>query len=316
MILLTILLIIILFYGVSAIIYDIVEKPSVKTPLKLASMIVSIFGLILISLIVKIGPQDVGVVTTPQGIKSTELHTGWHIVPWWHDVHRMDKTVWVYTCTQENKKTQSSDAIWVPTKDGIKIGFDVSVSWKINPDEASWVYANISENDGTDGRYYWLEENVIRTKLKSALALSVSTYTPIEAYSAKRENIQKDVFNRMKQEILPFKLIVEQVDLREVFYNADYEKAINAKKLAEQEVLKLVEVTKQQEEKLKQAEINKNIAIQQAEGEAKALQIKGNSIAANPKIIELQWIEKWNGHLPTYMMGNGQGVILNLPNSR
>jgi hypothetical protein len=62
---------------------------------------------------------------------------------------------------------------------------------------------------------------------------------------------------------------------------------------------------------LKQASINKEIAIQQAEGEAKALQIKGSSIASNPKIIELEWINKWNGELPTYMLGSGQGIMLN-----
>jgi len=25
------------------------------------------------------------------------------------------------------------------------------------------------------------------------------------------------------------------------------------------------------------------------------------------------WIEKWNGALPTYQLGNGTGVMLNLP---
>jgi regulator of protease activity HflC (stomatin/prohibitin superfamily) len=77
----------------------------------------------------------------------------------------------------------------------------------------------------------------------------------------------------------------------------------------------MVQITRQKDEQLKQAEIDKNIAIQQAEGEAKALQIKGSSINANPKIIQLEWINKWNGELPNYMMGNGQGVILNLPNN-
>ena len=33
------------------------------------------------------------------------------------------------------------------------------------------------------------------------------------------------------------------------------------------------------------------------------------------KIIQLEWINKWDGALPNYMMGNGQGVILNLPNN-
>ena len=49
-----------------------------------------------------------------------------------------------------------------------------------------------------------------------------------------------------------------------------------------------------------------------AEGEAKALQIKGNAINANPKIIKLEWINKWDGQLPTYMMGKDNGIILNV----
>jgi regulator of protease activity HflC (stomatin/prohibitin superfamily) len=76
----------------------------------------------------------------------------------------------------------------------------------------------------------------------------------------------------------------------------------------------MVQITRQKDEALKQATIDKDIAIQKAEGKAKALQIKGSSIASNPKIIQLEWIQKWNGQLPTYMMGNGQGVIMNLPN--
>ena len=229
----------------------------------------------------------------------------------------MDKTVWVYTCAHSLKEgaKPDADAIWAPTKDGIKMGFDVSVSWRIIPTEASWIYANISENDGgNSGRYLWLEENVIRPKLKSAMALTVSNYTPIEAYSTKRQEIQDRVIKKMSAEVKGYKLIIEQVDMREVFYNPQYETAINAKKLAEQEVLRLVEVTRQKAEQLKQASINKDISIQQAEGEAKSLQIKGNSIAQNPKIIELEWINKWDGALPTYMVGSGQGIMMNLNN--
>ena len=59
---------------------------------------------------------------------------------------------------------------------------------------------------------------------------------------------------------------------------------------------------------MKQAEIDKNIKIQQAEGEAKALQIKGQSISANPKIVQLEWVNKWDGKLPQYMLGNDQGI--------
>ena len=96
-----------------------------------------------------------------------------------------------------------------------------------------------------------------------------------------------------------------------MYYNDEYEKAINQKKLEEQKALTLIEVTKQKNELLKQAEIDKNIEITKAEAEAKALQIKGQSISNNPRVVELEWINKWNGELPTYMFGgNNQPTVM------
>ncbi|HEX2936509.1 MAG TPA: prohibitin family protein [Bacteroidales bacterium] len=313
---------IILIYGIVSLIINMVQRSTngkFKLPFSVGAIATGLSLVVLLSLIVLIDAQQVGVLVTPSGVKEDELHTGWHFVSPWNDVHKMDKTVWVYTCAQATTEGSkpNADAIWAPTRDGIKMGFDVSVSWRINPNEASWIYQNVTENDGgNSGRYLWLEDNVIRAKLKSALAITVSNYSPIEVYSSKREEIQQKVAERMKAEINTYKLILDQIDLREVYYNTEYEKAINDKKLAEQEALRLVEVTKQKEEQLKQAEIDKNIAIQKAEGEAKALQIKGTSVTNNPKMIQLEWINKWDGKLPQYMMGNGQGVILNLPNNQ
>ena len=271
-----------------------------------------IFNLTLYS----ISAQEVGVVVRPSGVDENELGTGWHFVAPWNSVKLMDKTVWVYTLTKttgEGEKTVD-DAIWAPTSDGIKMGFDISVNWHIDPAQASWIYANISASQDGEGKYHWMEENIIRPAIKSIMPLTISKYTPIECYSDKRAEIQDKVQKALIDELAKNHIIVDVAQIREVYYNRDFELAINQKKLEEQKVLTMVQITRQKDEQLKQAEIDKNIAIQQAEGEAKALQIKGNSINANPKIIQLEWINKWNGELPNYMMGNGQGVILNLPN--
>ena len=247
----------------------------------------------------------------------------------WYKVEKMDKTVQVYTCanlgsgesvsendgrmTKAKRESVQGTTIWAPTVDGIKMGFAISASWRIDPDYAWWIYDNVSELDGvSNGRFYWLEENVIKAKLKSALALTASKYTPIEVYSNKREEIQELTRQKMKNDIQEYHLVLEQIDIREVYYNPEYEKSINQKKLEEQQALTLVEITKQKEELLKQAEIEKNIEITKAEAEAKALQIKGQSISSNPRIVELEWIKKWNGQLPTYMFGNNQSVMLGL----
>lgn len=72
------------------------------------------------------------------------------------------------------------------------------------------------------------------------------------------------------------------------------------------------EVTKQREEMLKQETINKDIAIQRAMGESEALKIKGQSISGNPKIIMLEWINKWDGTLPKFMSGSSNGIMFNM----
>lgn len=259
--------------------------------------------------------QEVMVVVTPSGVSDQELHAGWNIVGPWNKTYRMDKTVWVYSFTTSKIEgaKPAADAIWCPTKDGIKMGFDFSISWRILPDEASWIYANVSEDD-THEKYLWIEENVIRPIVKSVMPLTVSEYTPIEIYSTKRQEIQDKVFKRIKAELRKsFRLDVVKVDIREVFYSNEFEKAIDSKKMAEQEALRLFEVTKQREELLKQEKINKDIAITKAQGESEALKIKGQSITNNPKIIELEWINKWDGMLPQYMMGGGSTNFLITP---
>jgi len=278
-------------------------------------MLAGFFTFILGSMVVRVAPQEVGILITPSGVSSDELLTGWHVVAPWNEIKFMDKTEWVYTFTHKATEgsVHGSDAIWAPTKDGIKVGFDVSVSWRVDPKNASWIFENISAQDGTDeGRYRWIEENIIRTKTKSGLALMVSNYSPIEVYSNKREELQARTAAKLAEEFRKVNLILMHVDLREVFYNPEYEKAINDKKLAEQEALRLVEVTKQKEEQLKQAEIEKNISIEQAKGESEALQIKGQSISNNPKVIQLEWINKWDGKLPSIMTGNGSSLLMNI----
>lgn len=305
------------------------EREEGRLPAPLWGLLVAIMAFVISCFVVAIPAQECGVVVTPAGVKHESYPTGWHVVMPWYKVERMDKTVQVYTCanlgsngsvsdddsrmTEAKRGSVQGTTIWAPTVDGIKMGFAISASWRIDPDYAWWIYDNVSElDDSNNGRFLWLEENVIKAKLKSALALTASKYTPIEVYSNKREEIQELTYEKMKKDIQEYHLILEQIDIREVYYNAEYEQSINQKKLEEQKALTLIEVTKQKNELLKQAQIDKDIEITKAEAEAKALQIKGQSVASNPRIVELEWINKWDGKLPEYWMGENQSVMLGI----
>lgn len=327
---LTTIAIILIGYSVVAAIYNNSVRKSNKGGKTLFNnmllWLVPLVFLVFSSFLTIIPAQECGVVITPSGVKQQTYYTGWHLIYPWYEVQTMDKTEQVYTCAKRTQVSQNdpnyksykadatqSETVWTPTIDGIKMGFDISASWRIDPEFAWWIYDNVSETDGREnGRFYWLEENVIKPKLKSALALTTSRYTPIQVYSTSREEIQAFVLERMKNDIKSYHLILDQIDIREVYYNSDYETAINQKKLEEQKALTLSEVTKQKEELKKQAEIEKEIQILNAEGEAEALKIKGASVSSNPKIVQLEWINKWDGKLPEIMTGDGGGLLLNL----
>lgn len=327
---LNIIAVVAIIYSVVAAIYNNRIRKSNKGDKTLANnmllWLIPIIYLAVSSFLTIIPAQECGVVITPGGVKQHTYYTGWHLILPWYEVQTMDKTEQVYTCAKRTEISRSdpdykaykaeatqAETVWTPTIDGIKMGFDISASWRIDPEYAWWIYDNVSETDGkTNGRFYWLEENVIKPKLKSALALTTSKYTPIQVYSTSREEIQAFVLERMKKDIQSYHLILDQIDIREVYYNNEYETAINQKKLEEQKALTLSEVTKQKEELKKQAEIEKDIQILNAEGEAEALKIKGASVSNNPKIVQLEWINKWDGKLPEIMTGDGNGLLLNL----
>jgi len=219
------------------------NKPQkTKLPTSSALMILPIVLICLLSFLTIIPAQNCGVVITPAGVKQESYATGWHFILPIYTVKLMDKTAQVYTCANRTIVSRDdlhyaeyklaatqSGTIWAPTIDGIKMGFDISASWSIDPKYAWWIYDNVSELDGaSNGRFFWLEENVIKPKLKSALALTVSRYNPIEVYSNRRQNIQDEVYDKMRIDISSYHLILNQIDIREVYYNEEYEKAINA----------------------------------------------------------------------------------------
>jgi regulator of protease activity HflC (stomatin/prohibitin superfamily) len=291
-------------------IIGIVNKKNPEFRLRAPRTILAIGFIVFIAIInfKIVNGQKVGVLFKPSGIDTVAVQSGWRFVPIWYDLFLMDKTVQVYTFSNKHNEGAKSeyDAIWAPTKDGIKMGFNLTVPWRIDPNYAPWIYANVSEQDGKD-RFEWIEENIIRPMAVAALQMSANDFTPVELYGERRKDLQAAAWKKMQASFREYHILCDGISLREVFYNEAYEAMINKKKLEEQEKLRLEVVTQQKIELKKQADIDKSIAIVGAEGRARALQIEGQSVTNNPKIVALKWIERWNGQPPqTYVGGAGK----------
>jgi len=93
-----------------------------------------------------------------------------------------------------------------------------------------------------------------------------------------------------------------QFQLVDIDFDDDFENAIKEKQVAEQQALKAKNVTIQIEEQAKQTKIR-------AEADAEAIRIKAKALESNPKLVEYEAVQKWDGKMPQYMMGNSLPLI-------
>jgi prohibitin 2 len=100
-------------------------------------------------------------------------------------------------------------------------------------------------------------------------------------------------------------LVIEDVVIENVNLSNQLQAAIEAKMVMEQEANKAKFVQQK-------AQIEADTAIIRAEGEAKAIRIRGDALRASREVIDLTIAEKWDGKAPL-VVGGGAGANVLLP---
>lgn len=103
-------------------------------------------------------------------------------------------------------------------------------------------------------------------------------------------------------------LSVEDIVIRDIHLSRELEAAIEAKMVAEQEAAR-ARFTQLQ------TQVEADTTVIRAEGEAKAIRVRGEALKLNPAFLRLQIVEKWNGKSPLVVPAdpNNSGPNLLLP---
>lgn len=117
-----------------------------------------------------------------------------------------------------------------------------------------------------------------------------------------REKLKSDALKLVRQKIGDLVVIDDIVIINEEL-SKDLEKAIEDKMVQQQETAK-AEFIKQK------TKVEADTAAVKAQGEANAIKIRGEALKANPKIIDLQIVEKWNGVSPLVVGQNGANILM------
>jgi prohibitin 2 len=146
-------------------------------------------------------------------------------------------------------------------------------------------------------------ESLIAPRIQEALK-EVTALESAESIAKKREVVKAKTLELARAKIGTI-LYIEDIVIEDIALSRELEQAIEAKMVQEQEAAK-AKFTQQK------AQIEAQTKVIEAEGEAKAIRIKGDAIRQNPGLIDLQIAEKWDGKAPL-VVGGGKGANILLP---
>jgi len=207
-------------------------------------------------------------------------------MPFINDWHTFDTKLqnleMVYDTARGDRRSQ--DDLLFKTIDGNDISLDVIIAYRLDADKAPYILQNVAEDDQT------LREKVVRTIARSKPRDIFGELTTEEFYVADKREAQSQRAKEMLQEMLgPLGIIVEKVLTKDYRFNKEYQKAIEDKKVADQQVQKnrsaqhaALEEYKRKLEEAK-GEVNKLIA--DADGTYRKAQIEADVYYEQQKLL-------------------------------
>jgi len=162
----------------------------------------------------------------------------------------------------------------------------IAINYHLDGKRASAVYQNI----GTD-----YADVIVAPAVQNTFKAVTAQYTA-EQLITNREEVRAKAEDELTSRLAPYNIIVENFNIVNFDFSSEYQAAIEAKQVAEQQVQ-----TSQQ--KLDQAKIDAETVVAQAQGQADAQAALKNTGSLTPEYLEYLFLTKWDGKLPSVMSG-------------
>ena len=170
------------------------------------------------------------------------------------------------------------------------------VEYTINYDLVRENVSKLMKNVGED-----YHNRIVVPFIRSAMKQSFGNFAATEIVE-NRDAVRREIESSLRKTLDSNYFMNVQFQLVNIDFDDDFETAIKEKQVAEQNALKAKNVTIQVEEQAKQTMIK-------AEADAEAMRIKANALERNPKLVNYEAVQKWDGKMPQYMLGNSVPFI-------
>jgi len=179
------------------------------------------------------------------------------------------------------------------SKDLQTITTQLAVNFKVDGSKASSLYKTV-------GNSY--KDTILVPAIQESIKAVISEYTAEQTITMRNE-VSDKCLNEIQTKVEKYGIIITDFNIIDLDFSKAYNQAIEEKQVAEQKVL----TAKQELEKTK---IEAEKKIVEAEATKKSNELLKQTLT--DEVIAKQFIEKWNGQLPTTYAGNDILEIFNI----
>ena len=273
--------------------------------------VIRLIGLLLVLLgfitacIVQIDAGYVGVKKLFGKVQQDVLTSGLHLVNPLIEVEKLDSRTQNYTMSgiHDEGTKSGDDAIRVLTSDGLEVTIDLSVLYRLVPEDAPKLIREIGVN---------YEDKIVRPITRTRIRDNAVYYEAVALYSTKRDEFQQRIFKTIEEDFKKRGLLLENLLVRNITLPASVKAAIELKINAEQEAQKMQFVLQKERQEAERKRV-------EAQGIADYQHIISESLS--DKQLQYEQIKAWKelaasqnakiiimgkGNTPVILDGKGQ----------
>ena len=187
---------------------------------------------IVISSFIQIDAGQIGVQRLFGNVQKNVLFSGLHMINPLLEVDRMDVKTQNYTMSGVHNEGSKSgdDAIRVLSADGLEVTIDLTVLYRVLPNEAP----RIVKETGLD-----YEDKIVRPIARTRIRDNAVYYDAVALFSSKRDEFQGRIFRGIEADFKQRGLLLENLLVRNITLPAAVKGTIEQKIQAEQEAQKM-----------------------------------------------------------------------------
>jgi len=155
------------------------------------------------------------------------------------------------------------------------------------------------------------ERRIVDPAVQEALKAATAQFTAEELIT-RRPEVSSAIRDVLESRLSARGILVESVAITDFNFSEEFTRAIEAKQVAEQDALRAqnelrrAQIEAQQQVARAEAEAKARLEVARAEAEALRLQRE----VISPALLQLRFIERWDGVLPRFMGGGDSSSVL------